>query len=75
MLQKEARSKTIDVIVLSATGVIGLIISICLAAFLPDLWLIAIVVAMFGCTAFILSAIESVHKTIIEKNNLQPDSK
>lgn len=64
----ELRAKSIDIIVLSAIGIIGLVTSVLLGLLVQENWIISIIVAMFSCTAFILAGIESIHKTIIRRS-------
>ena len=73
-LERELKSKNIDISILSAIGVLGLITSILIGLLAPDTWVIAIIVGMFSCTAFILLGIESLHKTII-RNNAKKEQK
>lgn len=69
-MDKEKKNKefTIDIIILLIIGSLGLVISIVLAI-LPESWVVAIIVAIFSSTAFILASIEGIHKAIIEKNS------
>ena len=61
-----ARDITNDIILLLVIGSLALIASIIVAA-TTELWGLAIVIAIFSSTAFILSGIEGIRKTIIEK--------
>ena len=67
-LTRELRSKSNDIIILSAIGILGLVTSILMGLLAPETWIVAIILAMFSCTAFILVGIESLHKTIIRSN-------
>jgi hypothetical protein len=66
----DLRNATINIIILAAIGILGVVASILLAVLSTETSMsyVAIILAMFSCTAFILVGIESIHKTIIRKS-------
>ena len=64
--QRKSESFSVDSTFLLSIGALGLVASILLSVLVSEMWILAIVLAIFSSTSLLLSRIERIREDIIE---------